>query len=314
MTRNQYNIYFKKLGIQESIQDNDEMEITYNISIRRSMLHKPKTTMTTYILLGDGEELTAVNLHNHFSEEAKARSQSVSASTPDRFFGPGPVLQQSRQEASDLTEEFDLDLDQETQISCSSLTDTCSYPTLTSTSTLSTLDKDNNIVYPKLTSFESLSSLSLNSFDIDSIVSNKRRKKSVKDATSKGKVTTATKIVETPKDKKRKAPEKGKGSKSKKHKVVKEVSPTQECDQSDSDDDDEDDEDDEFEKERHNSKLSVKDSDVEYSSDSRDEEQEEFEVVKSVQQCKKATKKRFEHDDDCYDTTLIMLTMTELRS
>ena len=217
--------------------------------------------------------------------------------------------------SSDLTEEFDLDLDQETQISCSSLTDTCSYPTLTSTSTLSTLDKDNNIVYPKLTSFESLSSLSLNSFDIDSIVSNKRRKKSVKDATSKGKVTTATKIVETPKDKKRKAPEKGKGSKSKKHKVVKEVSPTQECDQSDSDNDDEDeDEDDEFEKERHNSKLSVKDSDVEYSSDSRDEEQEEFEVVKSVQQRKKATKKRFEHDDDCYDMTLIMLTMTELRS
>ena len=90
MSRNQYNIYFKKLGIQESIQDNDEMEITYNI--RRSMLHKPKTTMTTYILLGDGEELTAVNLHNHFSEEAKARSQSVSASTPDRFFGQDLLL------------------------------------------------------------------------------------------------------------------------------------------------------------------------------------------------------------------------------
>ena len=232
MSRNQYNIYIEKLGIQESIQDNDERGITYNI--RRSMLHKPNTTMTTYIVLGDGEELTAVNLHNHFVEEANTKSPSVSASELDRFFGPGPVatttsagsqLSSSSSTttdlipafktqfwlveqpwyderwvlrpdlinnyslcgdidsvSSDLTEEFDLNLDLEIQTSCSSLTDTCNYPTLTSTSKLSTLDEeDNDIVYPKITSFESLSSLSLNSFDVDSVVSimGTTRKKSI---------------------------------------------------------------------------------------------------------------------------------------
>eukprot|EP00956_Cyclotella_meneghiniana_P023894 scaffold47310_cov43-Cyclotella_meneghiniana.AAC.1 len=47
--------------------------------------------MTTYIVLAGGEELTAVNLHNHFSEEARAKSTSVSSSILDRFFGPGPL-------------------------------------------------------------------------------------------------------------------------------------------------------------------------------------------------------------------------------
>ena len=47
--------------------------------------------MTSYIVLADGEELTAVNLHNHFIQEARAKSPSVSSSTLDRFFGPGPL-------------------------------------------------------------------------------------------------------------------------------------------------------------------------------------------------------------------------------
>eukprot|EP00956_Cyclotella_meneghiniana_P000450 scaffold521_cov50-Cyclotella_meneghiniana.AAC.3 len=262
--------------------------------------------MTTYILLGDGEELTAVNLHNHFVEEAKPKSLSVSASTLDRFFGPGPVatsksagsqLSSSSSTtadlipsfktqfwlveqpwyderwvlrpdlinnyslcgdidsvSSDLTKEFDLNLDRDIQTSCSSLTDTCSYPKLTSkTSMLSTLgeeDDDNNIVYPKITSFESLSHCE---------------------------------IVETPKDKnKRKAPEKGRGGKGKKHKSVKEVSPSQD-DRSDSDNN----KDDEFEEERHDNKLNVKESDAEYS---------------IVDPQRKATKKKqFQHDDDIYD-------------
>jgi len=274
--------------------------------------------MTTYLLLGDGEELTAVNLHNHFVEEADTKSPSVSASELDRFFGPGPVatttsagsqLSSSSSTttdlipafktqfwlveqpwyderwvlrpdlinnyslcgdidsmSSDLTEEFDLNLDQEIQTSCSSITDTCCYPTLTSTSMLSTLDEeDDDNVYPKITSFESLSSLSSNSFDIDSIVSimttTKKRKTTKKDA-SKGKVAEATEIIETPNDKnKRKAPEKGGGGKGKKQKSVKvkEVSPSQD-DRSDSDSDDN--EDDEYEEERHDNKLDVKESDT----------------------------------------------------
>ena len=351
MIRNQYNIYIEKLGIQESIQDNDERGITYNI--RRSMLHKHNTTMTTYILLGDGEELTAVNLHNHFVEEANTKSPSVSASELDRFFGPGPVatttsagsqLSSSSSTttdlipafktqfwlveqpwyderwvlrpdlinnyslcgdidsvSSDLTEEFDLNLDLEIQTSCSSLTDTCNYPTLTSTSTLSTLD-DNDVVYPKITSFESLSSLSLNSFDIDSVVSimtTTKKKSATKKDASKGKVAAATKIVETPKDKnKRKAPEKGGGGKGKKQKSVKEVSPSQD-DRSDSDSDDN--EDDEYEKERHDNKLNVKESDDEYSTGSSDGEEDDYEVVKVVEQRKATKKKQFQQDDDSYD-------------
>eukprot|EP00956_Cyclotella_meneghiniana_P017227 scaffold27851_cov46-Cyclotella_meneghiniana.AAC.2 len=49
--------------------------------------------MTSYIVLADGEELTAVNLHNHFIQEARAKSPSVSSSTLDRFFGPGPLAE-----------------------------------------------------------------------------------------------------------------------------------------------------------------------------------------------------------------------------
>ena len=324
--------------------------------------------MTTYMLLADGEEFTAVNLHNHFSEEARAKTPSVSQSTLDRFFGPGPLAavksnvdSRSRSSSSssstttdqhpsfktlfwlvdqpwyderwelrtdlinnyslcgdidsvssDLTEEFELNTDhQENLSSCSSITDTCLYRASTSTSTVSTLDDDDNVVNPLITSFASLSSLSSNSFsDIESELTimsvGNAKKPSLKKAPKKSK---------TAKDQGDKRKLDGKDGK-RKHKRRKKVSITQSSDEENETENETESED---EIEKHDGLLHTNgDSDSEKNSDDDSSDDEEDVAVETMKERTRTGGKGGMIDinrrDDSYDIDTVDSRVMELQA